>query len=166
MYEVVVLAERALAEVDARTLSDLYREFPDPIHLHLLLPVDEGPGRIEAVLSALSAGRTFPGAGMPPVRAEALPADDNRADIEQEAQAELARSLNRLRHEGLDADGETVPHEPLDALKSVVETRGSNEVVIMTRTHVVADMLHLDWTSQARRELGVPVLHMLEQAED
>lgn len=165
MYEVVVLAERALAEVDARTLSDLYRESPDPIHLHLLLPVDEGPSRIEAVLSALSAGRTFPGAGMPPVRAEALPTD-NREDIEQEAQAELARSLVRLRDEGLDADGETVPHEPLDALKSVVETRGSDEVVIMTRTHVVADMLRLDWTSQARRELGVPVLHLLEQAED
>lgn len=166
MYEVVVLAERALADVDARVLGDLYRAAPEPIHLHLLLPVDGGPGRVEAVLAALSSGRDMPGTGVPPVRPETLPREDDQAAIEQEAQAALARSLDHLRAVGLDVDGETVPHEPLDAIRSVVETRGSDEVVIMTRNHVVADLLRMDWTSRARRELGVPVLHLLEQAED
>lgn len=166
MYEVVVLAERALAEVDARTLADLYRDAPDPIHLHLLLPVDEGPGRVEAVLAALSSARGTRSTVVPPVRPETLATEDDQAAIAQEAEAELVRSLDKLRAVGLDVDGETVPHEPLEALRSVVESRGSNEVVIMTRTHVVADMLRIDWTSQARRELGVPVLHLLEQAED
>lgn len=164
MYEVVVLAERALADVDARVLADLYSDMPEPTHLHLLLPRDEGAGRVEAVLSVLSGGRRS-GASAPPVRPETVTADDQLELLEQEAQAELTRSLERLRSYGFDVDGETVPHEPLDALEAVVQTRGSNEVVIMTRSHVIADTLHTDWTSQARRELGVPVLHLLEQAE-
>lgn len=164
MYEVVVLAERALADVDARVLADLYRDHPEPTHLHLLLPRDEGASRVDALLSVLSGGHRT-SASAPPVRPETVSADEDHDLLEQEAQAELARSLERLRRYGLDADGETVPHEPLDALESVVATRGSNEVVIMTRSHAVADLLHTDWTSQARRELGVPVLHLLEQAE-
>ena len=27
---------------------------------------------------------------------------------------------------------------------------------------MVAEFFHLDWTSQARRKIGVPVLHLLE----
>ena len=36
------------------------------------------------------------------------------------------------------------------------------EAIVLTRPHVVAEFFHLDWTSQARRKLGVPVLHLLE----
>jgi len=166
MYEVVVLAERSLADVDARVLADLYRDTPEPTHVHLLLPMDEVEGRVEALLSLLSSGRSEHEAA-PPVRPESVTADKTRQRevLAQEVQAELHRSLDRLRSHGLDADGETVPHEPIDALTSVVATRGSNEVVIMTRTHIVAETLHRDWTSEARRALGVPVLHLLEQAE-
>ena len=33
---------------------------------------------------------------------------------------------------------------------------------MLTRPHVVAEFFHVDWTSRARRKLGVPVLHLLE----
>ncbi|UMG93491.1 hypothetical protein [Nocardioides sp. TF02-7] len=33
---------------------------------------------------------------------------------------------------------------------------------MLTRPHVVAEFFHVDWTSRARRRLGVPVLHLLE----
>jgi len=36
------------------------------------------------------------------------------------------------------------------------------EAIILTRPHVVSEFFHLDWTSRARRKLGVPVLHLLE----
>ena len=38
----------------------------------------------------------------------------------------------------------------------------ANEIIVMTRPHVVAELFHLDWTSRARRHLGVPILHLLE----
>jgi hypothetical protein len=31
---------------------------------------------------------------------------------------------------------------------------------------VIAELLHVDWSAQARRHLGVPVLHLLEQHRD
>lgn len=164
MYEVVVLGERELADVDARVIADLYRETSEPTHVHLLLPAEEGEGRVEAALSTLSGSRSAhePAAE---VRSPSVHSDDDRALLARESAAALTRSLERLRDHGVDADGEVVPHEPLDALQSVVAARGSDEVVIMTRTHIVAETLHRDWTSQARRQLGVPVLHLLEQAE-
>ena len=35
-------------------------------------------------------------------------------------------------------------------------------MIILTRPHVVSEFFHVDWTSRARRKLGVPVLHLLE----
>ena len=40
--------------------------------------------------------------------------------------------------------------------------RTADEVIVMTRHHVVQEFLHLDWTHKARRKLGVPVLHLVE----
>ena len=37
------------------------------------------------------------------------------------------------------------------------------EAIILTRPHVVAEFFHVDWTSRARRKIGVPVLHLLER---
>ena len=33
---------------------------------------------------------------------------------------------------------------------------------MLTRPHVVAEFFRMDWSSRARRRLGVPVLHLLE----
>ena len=33
---------------------------------------------------------------------------------------------------------------------------------MLTAPHAVRDFLHVDWTSQARRALGIPCLHLLE----
>ena len=50
----------------------------------------------------------------------------------------------------------------VDALAAEVAAVDGREAIILTRPHVVAEFFHLDWTSQARRKLGVPVLHLLE----
>ena len=51
---------------------------------------------------------------------------------------------------------------PVDELAKKVAAVDGREAIVLTRPHVVAEFFHLDWTSQARRKLGVPVLHLLE----
>ncbi|HMU35843.1 MAG TPA: hypothetical protein PKA04_03365, partial [Marmoricola sp.] len=67
-----------------------------------------------------------------------------------------------IKQQGRDAVGHMVVKDPVDTLVSVVTNNGANEVVILTRPHLVAEFFHLDWTSKARKRLGVPILHLLE----
>ena len=54
----------------------------------------------------------------------------------------------------------------LDALaKSVVQHQAA-EVIVLTRPHLVSEFFHVDWTSKARRRLGVPLLHLVEIGVD
>lgn len=167
MYEVVVLIERPLAESDARQLADLYLATPDPTHLHVLLPTGDAPGQVDALLATIGDPSGIPGPSSPAIGSDDLrtPDVDEHAVIVADARAALARTVDHLRGLGLDADGEIAEDEPLAALGSIVAERGSDEVVIMTRTHVVSQLLKIDWASTARRHLDVPVLHLLEHAE-
>jgi peptide chain release factor 2 len=56
-------------------------------------------------------------------------------------------------------------HKAVEALEVRTLLSGeydAREAIILTRSHVVAEFFHIDWTSRARRKLGVPVLHLLE----
>jgi len=55
-----------------------------------------------------------------------------------------------------------VSADPVEALGAKVGEVHAAEVIILTRKHVIAEFFHLDWTSRARRKLGVPILHLLE----
>src|SRR4051794_8908831 len=72
MYEVVVLVERPLAESDARELSDLYADAPEPIHLHVLLPTEDAPSQVESMLSGLADSSGVPTPMTPPVSSDNL----------------------------------------------------------------------------------------------
>ena len=58
--------------------------------------------------------------------------------------------------------GDPVTDDPIRALVAKVAEVDAREVIILTRPHVVSEFFHVDWTSRARRKLGVPVLHLLE----
>lgn len=167
MYEVVVLIERPLAESDAQQLAALYLSTPDPTRLHVLLPTGDAPGQVDSMIASIGDTGGVTGPGGPAVSVDDLrgPSADEHALIVADARAALSRTVQHLRDLGLDADGEIAEDEPLVALDSIVAERGSNEVVIMTRTHVVSQLLKIDWASVARRRLDVPVLHLLEHAE-
>ena len=62
---------------------------------------------------------------------------------------------------GRDQRGGQGPAGLMSWLPRSTEVDG-REAIVLTRPHVVAEFFHLDWTSQARRKLGVPVLHLLE----
>ena len=158
-YDVVLLAEQALSDLDAHQVRGLHEELADPVRYHLLLPVDDAAARVETAMGSLATGDA--------VVAASLVADPQEvAELQHEllddARAEVAVSVRWLEATGAQATGRVVTADPIDALVSAVAELGAAEVIVLTRPHVVAELFHLDWTSRARRKLGVPVLHLLE----
>ncbi len=88
--------------------------------------------------------------------------EDVQRELLEEARGNLTGCLKRLTDTGADAVGQIVSVDPIDALASKVAEVDGREAIILTRPHVVAEFFHLDWTSRARRKLGVPILHLLE----
>jgi hypothetical protein len=85
-----------------------------------------------------------------------------RKDCAERSVADLAQTLAALRASGATAHGQVVSDPPIDALAAKLAEVDGGEAIILTRPHVVAEFFHLDWTSKARRKLGVPILHLLE----
>ncbi len=164
MYEVVLLIEKPLSQVDAGQVAGLYgaRTHPGRTHVHVLLPVEDASARVESALGSIAASEVlatsalnFPDVDLAKIQAE----------IVERSQAALEESLAALSDRGCAVDGEVTSAEPVEALSNAVRERQASEVVILTRPHVVAEFFHVDWTSKARRRLGVPCLHLIEHRD-
>jgi hypothetical protein len=170
MYDVVLLVEEELSVPDAERVVELYASVPDEVKFHLIIPCDDAKAKVQASLASI-AGTEFYG-----IKAErysiqsdeeALKAQrDAQRAVEAQAAAALDRSIDRLRSFEQEADGLTTHSRPVDELVEQIKRLNAQEVVVLTRPHVVAELLHVDWSAQARRHLGVPVLHLLEQHQD
>lgn len=158
-YDVVLLVEQALTAADAAQVRSLHEGIDEPVRYHVLLPMEDAAARIEASLGTLSGGELL---GSPSLMLNEVDLDAVRKDCLDRATRELARTLQALRAAGADAEGQVVDTSPVEALKVKVGEVDGREAIILTRPHIVAEFFHLDWTSQARRKLGVPVLHLLE----
>lgn len=158
-YDVVLLVEQPLSELDAQQVRGLHQDAPNPVRYHLLLPVEDAAARVESSMGSLSSGDAL-------VAAPVLLDQDDVAQIQHElldeARADLQTSITALETQGAQVTGELVTAEPVEALVAKVRELSAAEVIVLTRPHVVAEFFHLDWTSRARRKLGVPVLHLLE----
>ena len=158
-YDVVLLVEQALPATDAAQVHSLHEEISDHVVYHVLIPLDDASARIEASLGALGAGDVMasPALAMSDVDLEAV-----REEARHHSEESLQTSLEALRASGADAHGRIVSEPPVDALCHEVAEVDGREAIILSRPHVVAEFFHVDWTSRARRKLGVPVLHLLE----
>lgn len=78
----------------------------------------------------------------------------------QPARLGLEHSLKALRATGAQAVGRIVERHPLEALASVAEEAGADEVIVLTSPHLVEEFFHRDWASRARHKVGVPVLRL------
>ncbi|MCW2845854.1 MAG: hypothetical protein JWN22_3770 [Nocardioides sp.] len=158
-YNVVLLVEQALTSADAVQVHSLHEDIEEPVAYHVLLPLEDAAARIEASMGSLSAGEVIPSPtlAMSDVDLEAV-----RRDCEERSDSELAQTLAALRASGATATGQVVGAPPIEALAAKVAEVDGREAIILTRSHVVAEFFHLDWTSRARRKIGVPVLHLLE----
>ncbi len=158
-YDVVLLDEQELSSADAAQVHSLHEDIEDQVVYHVILPVEDAAARIETAMGTLAAGEVMASPAM-------VMTDEDLAAIRKEAQErceeELADTLAHLRAEGAHAHGQITADPPVDALAAKVAEVDGREAIILTRPHVVAEFFHVDWTSRARRKLGVPVLHLLE----
>lgn len=157
-YDVVLLIEQALTAADAAQVRSLHEAIEEPVVYHVLLPVEDAAARVEAAMGSLSGSGEFIGTNalLSEVDLNAI-----RDEAKDRALEDLASTLAALREAGATADG-TLVDDPIRALAEKVTQVDGREAIILTRPHVVAEFFHLDWTAQARRTIGVPVLHLIE----
>ncbi len=163
MYDVVLLVEKELSDLDARQVLGLHEgleEESEPVAYHLLLPVEDASRHVHAALGSIARYEMIPPTEA--VSGEQIARLD--AELVDQARRALERSIRRLIAEGGDhtADGELTHGNPVQGLVRAVQQVDAAEAIVLTGPHSVREFLHVDWTSQARRALGIPILHLLE----
>jgi nucleotide-binding universal stress UspA family protein len=158
-YDVVLLVEQSLSNADARQVRSLHQELDAEVVYHVLLPMADAAAAVEASLGAMG--------GVDMMATPMTPSPDDiealREENQERAERELAATLTALEAAGATIGSSQVVVGPaVDTLIDTVKEQGGQEAIVLTRPHVVAEFFHVDWTSRARRKLGVPVLHLLE----
>lgn len=159
MYTVIVLAEQPMSAADAAEVVSLHEAIDDTRHYHVLIPCENAAVRVETTLGALASSQAL---AAPPLLNEKVDVEALQHDIDEHARNDLEACVAAMRSLGEQTTGEFTSEDPIDALDRAVREQSAAEVIVMTRPHVVQEFLHLDWTSKARRRLGVPVLHLIE----
>jgi hypothetical protein len=157
-YPVVLLVEQELSALDATQVRGLHEDIEDPVRYHVLLPVEDAAYRVESAMGALGTGEM----GNPGLVVPESDVEEMQAELLGEARASLKNTIAALVAAGGQAVGDLIAVDPVDGLAAKVAEVDAREAIILTRPHVVSEFFHLDWTSRARRKLGVPVLHLLE----
>jgi hypothetical protein len=158
MYTVIILAEQQLSAGDANEVTSLHDAIEDARHYHVLIPCENAALQVETALGSFAATDVT---GPPPAPAD-VDVDDVQEVIDSNAESDVRSSVEAIQATGHEADGSYTSGDPIAALETVARERHADEVIVMTRPHVVAELFHTDWSSRARRRLGVPVLHLIE----
>ena len=158
-YDVVLLIEQPFTDTDAHNVRALHEEIEDPVLYHVLMPVEDASTRIESAMGTLGTGEIMaaPTMALPDADLEEL-----RKELLDNCRSGVNTTVAAIERAGGRAIGEPVTSDPIHALVAKVSEVDAREVIILTRPHVVSEFFHVDWTSKARRKLGVPVLHLLE----
>ena len=159
-YDVVLLVEQALTAQDAAQVRSLHEDMEDPVLYHVLVPVEDSAARIEAGMGTLATGEVL---SAPTLLSDPESLQDLQNDLLDVARDAVKASVAAIEAAGGKAVGDLVSIDPIQGLAGKVTEVDAREAIILTRPHVVSEFFHLDWTSRARRKLGVPVLHLLEQ---
>lgn len=155
MYDVALLIERQLNDLDASQIVALHEGLDEAVAYHILLPVESSTAILSSSMSALGSGQF-----MPPTEPDVLA--EVQREIKTAGQAELEVSSALLRAHANNVTEQLTEDDPIAALAELVKNTKSAEVIILTEPHIVSEFFHVDWTSRARRKLEVPTLHLLE----
>ncbi len=157
-YDVVLLVEQPFTAQDATNLRELHGDIEDPVIYHVLLPVEDASARVESAIGTLG-GDVW---SSPTVNIDPTEIRDLRQELLTTCREGVDTTIAAITAAGGKAVGEPVTIDPIDALVAKSAEVSAAEVIILTRPHVISEFFHVDWTSKARRKLGVPVLHLLE----
>ena len=158
-YDVVLLVEQPLSAEDAAQVRSLHGDVEDPVRYHVLLPVEDASARVESAMGSLATGEVL---STPAVAVGDADIEGLRNELLNTCRESVNTTIEAIETAGGKALGDPVTNDPIRALVTKVSEVDAREVIILTRPHVVSEFFHVDWTSRARRRLGVPVLHLLE----
>jgi hypothetical protein len=159
IYVVIVLAEQAMSAGDAAEVVSLHEDIGEKRRYHVLIPCENARLQVEAALGSLAASETL---AAPAIVGSEVDTEEAQRNIDADAESAVSVSVAAIKATGLDATGEFTSDDPMHELARVAGQQQADEVIVMTRPHIVQEFLHLDWASKARRTLGVPVLHLVE----
>ncbi|MFI5686572.1 indole-3-glycerol phosphate synthase [Streptomyces sp. NPDC051636] len=155
MFTSVLMIEKALTSADVEFVTTLHGDEPVVFHV-LLQPRGDQADRLLRAIDDIALGELDEAA-----REVATP----ETDAEATARQALDVSLTALRSAGSEAEGRLVEDHPLDALKTLVDEVGADEVIVLTDPHYVEEFFHRDWASRARHKVGVPVLKLFSHSK-
>ena len=158
-YDVVLLVEENLTAEDAARVHSLHEGIEGPVAYHVLLPLVDGPARVQAAMGSVGVPDLVP---TPPTLPDIDPTEVLE-EAKEEGESHLATAVAVLTATGATASGELITGDPIEALAAKITEVDGREAIILTEEHFVAELLRLDWTSRARRHLDIPVLHLMEQ---
>jgi hypothetical protein len=159
MYTIVILAEQGMTAGDAQEVVSLHEGIEDTRHYHVLIPCEDATQRMEHRLGTVAAHESL---AVTPMVLDDVDVEGAQRAIDAAAGKAVDNSVAAIRSLGVEAEGECSSEDPVDKLTEVVAQQRADEVIVMTLPHSVSELFHLDWTSRARRRLGVPLLHLLE----
>src|SRR4051812_17173815 len=159
-YDVVLLVEQPLSAEDAAQVRSLHGEVEDPVRYHVVMPVEDAAARVESAMGSIAASEVL---ASPALVMDSENIEEVQRELLEQARTDCDGCVSKLKDCGADVFGEVTSADPVDALILKVAEVDAAEVIIMTRKHVISEFFHLDWTSRARRKLGVPILHLLER---
>ncbi|MFI9545636.1 indole-3-glycerol phosphate synthase [Streptomyces sp. NPDC052016] len=156
MFNSVLMIEKALTSADVEFVTTLHGD--EPVSFHVLLqPRGEQADRLLRAIDDIALGELDEA-----VREGETPEGDEAKSVGERA---LEVSLTALRNAGSAAEGRLIEDHPLDALKTVVDEVGADEVIVLTDPHYVEEFFHRDWASRARHTVGVPVLKLFSHSK-
>lgn len=157
MYNVALLIERELTPVDADQVVALHEALDDPVRYHLLMPVEDAAGQLTTSLGALGGPEL-----VPIVSPDSSDVGKLQESIDDSARQCLDTSITLLQQRKQQATVQLTRDDPVRALATLIKNIDGDEAIVLTESHVISEFFHLDWTSRARRQLDVPILHLLE----
>lgn len=158
MYTILLLIEQRLNHADVAQVTGLH-EGGEPERFVVLVPSPVEQHRLMAALDELVLGRIRDAADE---IGEPEPAGQ---EADRQARSILDASVNALRAGGVEAIGEVVPGDPVRSLRAVADRENADEVIVLTRPHLLEQTLGRDWAARARHALGLPVLRLFAHAE-
>ncbi len=156
VFTSVLMIEKALTSADVEFVTTLHGDEEVAFHV-LLQPRGDQADRLLRAIDDVALGEIDEAAR----ERETPEGQEARGPAEQA----LDVSLRALRASGSEAEGRLIEDHPLDALKSLVEEIGADEVIVLTDPHYVEEFFHRDWASRARHKVGVPVLKLFSHSK-
>ncbi|GAB3839812.1 hypothetical protein [Kribbella italica] len=163
-YDVVVLIEREMSEGDAARVAALHARHDDAVDYHLLVSSHptEGIAGPMALLGSSFADVAGLSGGAVSNRARSGTATA-LADPQYDLASVIEHSSRRLRGRNPGTVNVSITHgEILLALRTLVNSTKSQEVIVVAWPETAARFVCSDWPTRARKELKVPRVRVVE----